>query len=59
MTPSIENPKQAAEKARQQGGKGAARCPSCSQNADDKNVLVRCAQRRATSATPIKGSEEG
>jgi hypothetical protein len=25
-------------------GAGAARCPSCSQNAHDKNVLVRCAQ---------------
>ena len=25
-------------------GEGAARCPSCSQNAHDKNVLVRCAQ---------------
>jgi hypothetical protein len=27
---------------------GAARCPSCSQNAHDKTVLVRCAQSRAT-----------
>jgi hypothetical protein len=24
--------------------KGVARCPSCSQNAHDRNVLVRCAQ---------------
>ena len=23
---------------------GVARCPSCSQNAHDENVLVRCAQ---------------
>jgi hypothetical protein len=25
-------------------GKGVARYPSCSQNAHDQNVLVRCAQ---------------
>ena len=25
-------------------GEGAARCPSCSQNAHDETVLVRCAQ---------------
>jgi hypothetical protein len=25
-------------------GKGVARCPSCSQNAHDETVLVRCAQ---------------
>ncbi|MEP6891109.1 MAG: hypothetical protein ABI955_10505, partial [Nitrospirota bacterium] len=30
-----------------------ARCPPCSQNAHDKNVLVRCAQSRATLATPL------
>ena len=30
---------------------GVARCPSCSQSAHDKNVLVRCAQSRAASAT--------
>ena len=35
-------------------GKRAARCPSCSQNAHDRNVLVRCAQERAASATPLK-----
>ena len=28
----------------QKGGAGAARCPSCSQNAHDKTVLVRRAQ---------------
>jgi hypothetical protein len=31
-----------------------ARCPPCSQNAYDQNVLVRCAQERAASATPSK-----
>ena len=36
-------------------GRGVARCPSCSQNAHDKNVLVRCAQSRAASATPLGG----
>ena len=30
----------------------------CSQNAHDKNVLVRCAQLRATLATPLKTGEE-
>src|SRR5207244_5397795 len=33
---------------------GAARCPSCSQNAHDETVLVRCAQLRAALATPFK-----
>jgi len=33
---------------------GAARCPSCSQNAHDEAVLVRCAQSRAALATPLK-----
>ncbi len=28
----------------QKDGEGAARCPSCSQNAHDETVLVRCAQ---------------
>jgi hypothetical protein len=32
-------------------GKGAARCPSCSQNAHDQNVLVRRAQSRIDQAT--------
>ena len=35
-------------------GQGAARCPPCSQNAHDETVLVRCAQSRATLATPFK-----
>ena len=39
-----------------QEGEGAARCPPCSQNAHDKNVLVRCAQLRAALAIPL---EEG
>jgi hypothetical protein len=34
-------------------GGGVARCPFCSQNAHDKTVLVRCAQSRAASATPL------
>ena len=38
----------------QKGGKGAARCPPCSQNAHDETVLVRCAQLRAALATPFK-----
>ena len=38
----------------QKDGKGAARCPSCSQNAHGETVLVRCAQSRAASATPSK-----
>jgi len=33
--------------------RGAARCPPCSQNAHDETVLVRCAQSRATLATPL------
>ena len=37
---------------------GAARCPSCSQNAHDQNVLVRCAQSRAASATPSEKKYE-
>ena len=37
----------------QKDGEGAARCPSCSQNAHDETVLVRCAQSRATSTTPL------
>jgi hypothetical protein len=40
------------------GEKGAARCPLCSQNAHDKNVLIRCAQLRATLAAPLKMDEE-
>jgi len=31
----------------------ATGCPSCSQNAHDQNVLVRCAQLRAALATPL------
>ena len=33
--------------------RGVARCPPCSQNAHDETVLVRCAQSRATLATPL------
>jgi hypothetical protein len=40
------------------GEGGAARCPLCSQNAHNKNVLVRCAQWRATLATPLTRDEE-
>ena len=36
-------------------GRGVARCPSCSQNAHAQKVLVRCAQSRAASATPLGG----
>ena len=37
---------------------GATRRPLCSQNAHDETVLVRCAQSRATLATPrVKGSK--
>jgi len=39
-------------------GQGAARCPPCSQNAHDETVLVRCAQPRATLATPSNTREE-
>jgi hypothetical protein len=35
------------------GGAGVVRCPSCSQNAHIQKVLVRCAQSRATSTTPL------
>ena len=42
---------------RARNGKEAARCPSCSQNAHDKNVLVRCAQSRVSQAVLEK--EEG
>ena len=42
----------------QKDEEGAARCPLCSQNAHDQNVLVRCAQLRATLATPLKNDEE-
>jgi len=35
-------------------GRGAARCPPCSQNAHGETVLVRCAQLRAALATPLK-----
>ena len=38
--------------------KGAASCPPCSQNAHDRNVLVRCAQSRATLAAPLKRSRK-
>jgi len=40
------------------GEGGAARCPLCSQNAHNKNVLVRCAQLMATLATPLTRDEE-
>jgi hypothetical protein len=33
-------------------------CPSCSQNAHDKNVLARCAQSRTALATPFTRDEE-
>jgi len=36
----------------QTDGEGAARCPPCSQNARGETVLVRCAQLKATLATP-------
>jgi hypothetical protein len=39
-------------------GEGVARCPLCSQNAHDQNVLVRCAQLRATLAAPLGRDEE-
>ncbi len=32
---------------------GTARCPPCSQNARPRKALVRCAQSRATLATPL------
>jgi hypothetical protein len=38
--------------------KGAARCPLCSQNVHDQNVLVPCAQSRAALATPSNTREE-
>ena len=37
---------------------GVARCPSCSQNAHARKVLVRCAQYRATLAAPLTRDEE-
>ena len=33
-----------AQRAASEGWKGAARCPSCSQNAHGETVLVQCAQ---------------
>ncbi len=42
----------------QKVGEGAARCPSCSQNAHGETVLVRCAQKRAASTTPLTRGEE-
>jgi hypothetical protein len=42
----------------QKDGEGAARCPSCSQNAHGETVLVRCAQSRAAWATPLLKAEE-
>ena len=39
-------------------GEGATRCPLCSQNAHDQNVLVRCAQLRAALAAPLERYEE-
>ena len=42
----------------QEGEEGAARCPLCSQNAHDQNVLVRCAQLRAALAAPLERDEE-
>ena len=38
----------------QKDEEGVARCPSCSQNAHDEAVLVRCARSRAALATPPK-----
>jgi predicted GTPase len=44
-----------AQRAASEGTEGeVARCPSCSQNAHGETVLVRCAQLRATLATPLK-----
>ena len=34
------------------GEEGIARCPSCSQNAHDEAVLVRCAQWETKQAPP-------
>jgi hypothetical protein len=42
----------------QKDGERAARCPPCSQNAHGETVLVRCAQLRATLATPLTRDEE-
>src|SRR5678816_3210303 len=39
-------------------GQGAARCPPCSQNARPRKALVRCAQSRATLATPFNTRKE-
>jgi hypothetical protein len=33
-------------------GEGVARCPSCSQNAHDETVLVRCAQVKGSLGHP-------
>ena len=41
-----------------QEGEGAAKRPLCSQNAHDKNVLVRCAQLRAALVAPLKNDEK-
>src|SRR5436189_157284 len=41
-------------------GRGAARCPPCSQNAHDETVLVRCAQLRAAAlAAPLLERNKG
>jgi hypothetical protein len=37
---------------------GVVTCPTCSQNAHDETVLVRCAQWRAAVATPLTRGEE-
>ena len=37
---------------------GSGQVPSCSQNAHDETVLVRCAQLRTTLAAPLKNDEE-
>src|SRR4029077_1832401 len=42
-----------ASLANKRGGRGAARCPFCSQNAHGETVLVRCAQYKATLAAPL------
>jgi len=46
------------QRAVSEGWEGAARCPSCSQNAHDETVLILYAQERAASATPLQKDKE-
>ena len=41
---SLEGPLCLCNARPEKDKEGAARCPFCSQNAHDQNVLVRCAQ---------------